>query len=162
MTEQAKSKGLLREEDRQWVQQQAQRYKTHVNPYRRLGPRSRADRARDHRLRRKVQRALEDLVWLNEVWPPDQQNRVFTKENVENLVSGLLAARCKTETEEDRKDREERQYALGAMFMEKGVNKCMQKVDEPYRERVQRDALSLMLTLKKATLGPRAGVSLGI
>lgn len=99
---------------------------------------------------------------MAKIWPPDQQNRVFTKGNIEELVSKLLTARYRTETEKDRKSRKERQYALGAMFMEKGVNKCMQKVDAPYMERVRKEAISLMLTLKKATLGADAGVSASI
>jgi hypothetical protein len=153
---------LLRQEDRQWVQQQAQRYKTYLDPNRHLGQRSQTDRARDIRLRRKVQKAIDDLVWLAEVWPPDQQNRVFTTENIAKLASNLLKKRYRNEAEKDREKREQRQYALGAMFMEKGVNKCRERVTEPYQDRYLHESLALMLTLKKAALRSDVGVSLNV
>jgi hypothetical protein len=101
------------------------------------------------------------LIWLAEVWPPDQQKRVFKPENFGRLTSRLLTRKFRVETEKDRKEREERQYMLAGMFMEKGVIKCMEKVDAPYEERVQREAYSLILTLKKAAISPGEGIDFG-
>jgi hypothetical protein len=109
-----------------------------------------------------VQKAIDDLVWLAEAWPPDQQNRVFTTDNIGKLASNLLRKKYRNENEKDREKREKRQFALGAMFMEKGVNKCMQKVTTPYRERLFHESTSLMLTLKKAALDADVGVSADI
>lgn len=145
--------GLLREEERQWVEQQAHRYKTFIAAGSRQGHRSQSDRARDSRLRRKIEKALDDLILLTKVWPTDQQNIVFTENRIRKFVSSLLIAQYEKETQADRKRREDRQYALAATFMEKGVIKCLEKVDAPYHDRIQKESIGLILTLKRAAYG---------
>ena len=136
-----------------------QRYKMHRDPNWHLGPRAQSDAARDRRLRRKVQTAIEDLIWLAEVWPPDQQNKVFTEANIAKLVSRLLTAGYSSEDEKDRTGRVGRQKALGAMFLEKGIINCLAYVPEAYHERDEREAIGLVLRLKKVVLGPGATFS---
>jgi len=139
------------------VEEQVQRYKMHRDPNWHLGPRAQSDAARDRRLRRKVQTAIEQLIWLAEVWPPNQQNKVFTETSIAKLVSRLLTVKYSSEDEKDRTGRERRQKALAAMFLEKGIIKCLDYVPEAYHERDEREAIGLVMRLKGVMLGPGAG-----
>ena len=105
----------------------------------RLAPKSGSGRQRDSRLRKKVEKVLDDLVWLIETWPPDQQNMVLTPERIDRLVSALLTVhivdlRPRIEGGKDLERLIERQYQIAAMIMEKGAAKCLEAFERKEQE----------------------------
>jgi hypothetical protein len=152
---------LLHIRERNLVSELTHRYEEPVAS-RSKNPLSALERQQAFRLRKLVQKTLDDLVWLLQNMPPDQQNTLFTEENIKKFVSVLLTSRFPKEKQDDQHEREERQYRIAAMLMEKGVAKCLKRVDEIYRERIERDALELMLILKKSAVGRNEAVNLSL
>jgi hypothetical protein len=129
---------LLREKDRNWAKEQARRYESTYQADSYFAPLSGGDRKRDIDLRKRVTKALEDMIWLIETWPRDQQNLVFTEETIDRLTSALITrserVKARKHETEDRDETAKREDRLAAMFMQKGVNKCLRAFERKEKE----------------------------
>jgi|GEM_PF-7032851 len=94
--------------------------------------------------------------------PAEEQNEIFTKERILPLVSALLTAsekkRIQCKNNDSRNAMIDREFEIAAVFMEKGIMKCSDRVGIPYGERIKRDAWELLRILNyEATKGKRFG-----
>jgi len=151
---------LLLPKHRAWVKEQRRRYDSWAAVGTYQGPRSNTDRQRDIDLREAVENTLEDLVWLIDTWPPNQQNRVFTEQAINDLVIALLVSAMSDEVKEtsktarDYKKMNERVDRIAGMLMDRGISYCVGCIkEEPYRKFFQEEALKLMGVLKYAATG---------
>jgi hypothetical protein len=99
-------------------------------------------------------------VWLIDTWPPNQQNRVFTEQAINDLVIALLVSAMSDEVKEtsktarDYKKMNERVDRIAGMLMDRGISYCVGCIkEEPYRKFFQEEALKLMGVLKYAATG---------
>jgi hypothetical protein len=103
-----------------------------------LAPVSGGDRKRDIDLRKRVTKALEDMTWLAETWPPEQQNLVFTEEKIDRLVSALITTseriKPRKGEEEDRNEATRREERMAALLMQKGAYKCLAALERREKE----------------------------
>lgn len=148
---------MLREKDRNWVKEQARRYESTYQAGSYFAPISGGDRKRDSDLRKRVTRALEDMIWLIETWPPDQQNPVFTEEIIDQLTSALITrserVKARKREKEDRDETAKREDRIAAMLMEKGAFKCLRaferkEKESPLYRMVEREAYTTVHILK--------------
>jgi hypothetical protein len=129
---------MLREKDRNWAKEQARRYQSTRRAGSYFAPVSGGDRKRDSDLRKRVMKALEDMMWLIETWPPDQQNLVFTEERIDRLVSALItrSERIKPRKgeKEDRDETIRREERMAALLMRKGALRCLTALERKETE----------------------------
>jgi hypothetical protein len=120
------------------------------------------------RLRWYLVEGLDDLVLAANTLPAEEQNEIFTEDRIKPLVSALLTAsekkkRVQSKNDESRNVMVDREFQIAAMFMQKGISKCLDRVREPYGERMWRDASGVMMILNyEATKGKQVGASVDV
>ena len=151
---------LLLPKHRAWVKEQRRRYDSWAAVGTYQGPRSTTDRQRDIDLREAVERTLDDLVWLVDTWPPDQQNRVFTEQAIDDLVIALLHSSTSDKVKETSKTARDygklnkRVNRIAGILMDRGISYCVGCIkEEPFRKFFQEEALKMMGVLKYAATG---------
>ena len=84
-------------------------------------------------------------------------------------MSALLTASSSGKKRVQFKDKEsknamvEREFQIAAMFMQKGISRCLDRVTEPYRDRMWHDAIGLMMILThEATEGKQRGANIDV
>jgi hypothetical protein len=102
---------LLRNDDRAWLRHLSVRHTK----------RSGRDRTKLSRLRGRARAALEDLSYLAETLPEDQQEQVFTPVSILPFVYALLAR--------GKREKTERHYRLAAMLAEWSIPIMKDKLD---------------------------------
>ena len=112
------------------------------------------------RLRCYLIEGLDDLVLAANTLPVEEQNEIFAEDRIRPLVIALLTGSEKKKVhsmdEESRNAMVDREFQIAAMFMEKGITKCLDRVRKPYVERMMRDAAGVALILNyEATRGKR-------
>ena len=70
-----------------------------------------------YRLRRQIDLALDDLILLGKMLPPDKENDVFTPKKFEQLAHALLSRK-------DPKNIDPRRVKLAEVFARSGLNYC--------------------------------------
>jgi len=119
------------------------------------------------RLRWYLVEGLDDLVLAANTLPAEEQNEIFTEDRISALVSALLTAsekrRIQFKNKESKNAMVDREFQIAAMFMQKGTSKCLDRVKEPYVERMWHDATGLMMILNfVATEGKQRGASVDV
>lgn len=119
------------------------------------------------RIRGYIVQALDDLVLTVNTLPAEEQNEIFLEDRIRPLVSALLTASSKkrvgAKNDESRAIMVDREFQIAAMFMQKGISKCLNRVRKPFGDRTLNDAIDLMQILHyEATNGKSGGASLNI
>jgi hypothetical protein len=159
---------MLQEKDRDFVAKQGERYKKRKISGTEKKPLTTSDRVDDHRFREKVEKSIDDLVWLMDHWPPDQQSMVFTPQRIEKFATACLTSHFDKESDSDAKERIKRQYEIAAVLAERGAAMCLEAferkekesppnlgMDSPLYDLVRREAATTIDLLNYVATGRR-------
>jgi len=107
--------GLLRPEDHTWLEYLRKRYRNDRAV-------SNADRQRLFRLRDRFKKVRDDLIYLANTLPEEQQEQMFTAEVFQPFIHNLLGKDLKVN------DRTERRYQLARLFADYSLSVCQDRI----------------------------------
>lgn len=144
---------LLQDDDRTYAKYLQARYKKDPAGRTPLGG---GERKALHDKRKEIRSVISDLTWFAKEWPESELSQVFTADDIKELVIALTPAGGK-QTPAGL----QRQYEIAALFMERGINKCLESVDKRYRNYIERDAWRVLELLKVVAVG-REGIAVSL